>query len=388
MPLDEPNEILQYIDVDQRTGAISAKPWRAEVMPFALYFDEQWTNGVFLLAAVGAPTAPGIYKLPHASVNPGSSHRYTNYQVQNPVDPTQWPMGLQSQPMMMNPDLDADIGNPLLIKSIVCRDNLQAGNLPNYTVMLQDRGDKTQFMNAPVHMQLLAGTSLLPGGLSEPLFLPTRHTLQATFVNLGIATAMRMILWGEMFTPWSNNLIMYPRDRDIMMSLIRRYDTRRKYVFPFWLTTELQATLLGYELRDFEGLVGDDAHFEATHLMAISAEGLAFEFEIVDPDTNQTISNGKFDSEAATGLATLPQKLPVPLLIPAGRRIIFRIKNRENAVSNIFIALRGKKIRAPFKDWKEVSRELEIPANPQQKFETRVSRPPQAPVAQPQGVPA
>jgi hypothetical protein len=168
-----------------------------------------------------------------------------------------------------------------------------------------------------------------------------------------------------------------------LISLVRRYLIRRKYVFPWWLTSELTISLSGLQQQDFEALIGDDGHFEATHWMAFStsldagSNPAAFSFEIVDPDTNETVSNGAFDSEAAGGNANFPQELPVPLLIPAGRRLVFRVKNRCNSTNNIFITLRGRKIRAPLTDWATVAPQLEIPANPEQPFDTNPSVPPE-----------
>jgi hypothetical protein len=381
MPIEEPNEILQFIRVDPQTGAITPRWWRRDVMPFCLTWDEQSnTTNYMSLAATGTPSPPAVFKLQHSSAALNASHDYNPYQLQNPLDPNRWPVEIQGGVIGSGLDPTSDLGNPLLIDKLVCRDNLQTSNFPNYTIMLKDMGDRTQFMNQPIQMNHFAGSSQQPAWLkAEPLFLPTRHDLIANFVNSGIATTFRLDMWGQMFYVWSQNLLLYPMDREIMISLVRRYLIRRQYVYPFWLTSELAISLSGFQQNDYEALIGDDGHFEATHWMAFStsldagSNPAAFSFEIVDPDTNETVSNGQFDSEVAGGNANFPQELPVPLLVPAGRRLVFRVANKCNSTNNIFITLRGRKIRAPLTDWATVAPQLEVPANPDQPFDTKPS---------------
>jgi hypothetical protein len=388
--MDEPNEILQYIGFDPVTGAVTPKWWRREIQPFALAFDETQTSQSGYVSLAANATLDSQFKLPHASAAPESAGGYPPFMPQS--QGSGYPIGQQSWSIQENNLFNSDMGNPLLVNRIVMRDNLMQPpqslawppeNFPNYTLMLKDLGDKTQFMNAPVHMQLFSGWAQQPGLLSEPLFLPTRHVLVPTYYNqTNQNTTFRQFFWGQMFYLWANNLMLYPNDREILFSLARRYLARRQYVYPFWLTTEETISLTGLQTADYDALAGDDGHFEATHILGLSTSSdafsnpAAFSWSIIDPDTNETLSNGVMDSEANTGDAYFPQELPVPLLVPAGRRLVFRVNNRINATNNIYLALRGRKIRAPFKEWEEIARELAIPGNPEQPFDTRTSRPP------------
>lgn len=324
--MQEPNAVDKYIQWNAQTQLFEPVWWRRDILPFWLFPDEQFVNGSFTINAAGAPTPPVVYKLPHASL-----------------------------------DMDAVVGNPLRITRLVFEDSTDTTALANFTVLMKDMGDQLQYMNAPIHIQTFAGTAQLPALLSEPLFLPTRHALMFTFNKIaGGAVTARLYPVGELYCTWSPNLQQHKLDHDIMLAWVNKLLERRNYVQPFWLTTDIGVVCIpaGNQLVEQDATIGDDAHFEGKDIMAVS-DG-AFEVEIINPITRQTLSNGYIHSEML-GTAQNPQPLPAGWIVPAGEVVRFRIRDLSGLPNNVYITIRGRKIKAQFKQIAEITKELGLP---------------------------
>lgn len=323
----EPNPVDPYIRFNKQTGLFEPVQWLAQVMPFWLYADAQFTSGAQVVNAAGTVTPPFIYKLPHASIS---------------LD--------QSQ--------GNSLGNPLLINQIVFEDSTDTTALANFTVMLKDMGDQTQFMNQPIHIRNFAGTGQLAAGLSEPLFMPTRHNMVATFDKIsGGAVNMRMFFLGQIHYTWATALMHYPLDKAIMMARVNKYLERRKYIYPFWLTSETPVVCAANQTVEVDALIGDDGHFEATDILKVATSD-QFEVEMFNPLTKQTYMNGPIQGSGAIGNAQNPQPLPVPIIIPAGQRLRFKFKDLSGSQNRIAICLRGRKLRSKLVEWNDVKAAL------------------------------
>lgn len=332
------NIVDRYIALDPHTGFFKPKWWHRDVMPYWLYPDAQFTTGAMQVQAAGTPTPPFVYKNAHASIGLGQ------------------------------------YGNPILINRIVFEDSTDTTDLANWTVMLKDMGDIVQYMNRPIHVRTFAGTAQLPAGLAEPLFFPTRHQLQLTPNKIsGGATNVRLYFGGSIFYTWSTELAQHPQDREIMFNLVAKYLERRKYIYPFWLTPEVDSGVVipANGTVQVDALIGDDGHFEATHWMSAETSPL-WEVEIFNPDTKQALSNGPIQKAAIIGNAQNPQALPTTYLVPAGERIRFKFKDLSGSENRVFFTFRGLKIRAPMRSIEEVKKQTQvnspIPQTPQRQM--------------------
>mgnify|MGYP001561029656 CR=1 FL=1 len=320
------NEVDPYIRWNPKTTGYDPVMWQHEIVPYALAHDG--TTEYFTIAAAGSNPINILYRLQHTSLA----------------------------------GLDRGLGNPLLIDKIVFEDDTDGSTSANWTVMVKDMGDKTQFMNQPIHVRAFAGTAQLAGKTFEPLLLPSRHALLVTPTKIsGAAVQARLAFWGGLHLAWSQTLLQFPTDRQILHTLIQKYLERRKQVFPFWLTTETVPSLAVNQSAEYEMLIGEDGHFEASHIMYIS--GGDFEFEIFNPLTKQTMMNGKVQCSGHIGPNALnPQRLPVPWLIPSGQRLRLKVTCLSgDATNRLDLVLRGRKIRAPLKNMKEAVRDLKVP---------------------------
>lgn len=335
----EANAVDKYIRWSPQTNLFEPVWKQRDILPYWLYPPTDVVNGDIVIG----PTSPSIlYKLPHSS-----------------------------------PGQNDSLGNPLEINEIVYRDTFGNSN-SNFTVFVRDMGDRTQFMNAPVHITTFAGTAQLAARLSENLFLPTRHDLLVNFgYNGNDSASIRMYFCGKIYYPWSTNLQNKPIDRDEMIKEINYKLERRKYIYPFWLTTDGGAVdVPANTTLEMDMSIGDDGAFEATHIMSYSNGGL-FEIEIYNPQTRQTISNGPFHS-TMMGNAQNPQPLPAPFLVPAGEVLRCRVKNLAAITTTVFVTLRGLKCRAKIQSYTEAMAMFGIPIPPkkakaQKKIDARLT---------------
>lgn len=327
----EPNAVDDYIRVNPATGFIEPNWKERDILTYALGPDPAQVSGAI---ALGTPPVLVPYKLPHTSLS-----------------------------------MDDMVGNPLMIDQITFLETLLGSTLADYTIQVSDFGDQRQYMNFPIHIRTFAGSGQLSARLSEPLFLPTRHQLMLRFHKLSAASAQstRLFLIGKLFDTWSSNLQKYRNDHADMVKDINYWLERRKYVFPYWMTTENGVVNVPANQTVFvDSLIGDEGHFEATAIMR--AFGTAqtsnpFEVELLNPQTRQSYMNGSIHSYMI-GDALNPQPLPAPALIPSGSILRFKIKDLSGSANAVHLTLRGRKIRAPIKDIAQVKREFGIDQEP------------------------
>ncbi len=271
---------------------------------------------------------------------------------------------------------DDSVGNPLLVDQIVFNETVAGNTVCDYNVFLNDMGDQRQYMNFPIHVQTFAGSGQLSARLTENLMLPTRHQLNLTLSNNGnTAYNTNLFFIGRLFDTWSTNLQKYPEDRKAMLTEINRLLERRKYVTPYWLTTYGgPVTIPANQSVDIDTPIGSEGHFECSEIMRYFPGGDqtagAFELEILNPQTRQSLMNGKIHSYMI-GNAFNPQPFPAHFIIPAGQTLRFRIKDLSGSANTVYLTLRGMKIRAPFKSRAEVEKDFGKPGKPIQKPNTR-----------------
>lgn len=333
----EANAVDPYIRINPQSHMLEpAWMWR-DVLPFGLGPDPAYQSGYINIANDNPVTVS--YKLPHASSLGGF-----------------------------------EVGNPLLINEISFNEVTQTTATADLTVKMTDYGDQRQFMNYPIHIRTFAGSGQLAARLSENLFMPTRHQMSLTFqrTNASVAThRFTMFLHGKYFDTYSSNIQSHPQDYQEMLALVNKYLERRKYVFPYWMTTEGGSVLVpANQTVVVDSMVGDEGHFEATHILRAYAGGdptaQPFEVSITNPQTRQAYMNGTIHS-MHIGDALNPQPLPAKMMIPAGQIIRFTITDLSGDDNRVYLTLRGSKIRSEFKSIEQVNKELGIttPVPPQ-----------------------
>ncbi len=321
----EVNAVDKYMRINPDSGMIEPNWMHRDILPYSLGpTPALFSSGAITLAASGTVVAP--YKLPHSSLG-----------------------------------FDDGVGTPLQINQIVQTGATQA--TPLFTVFMADMGDQRQYMNYPIHADTFAGSGQLSARLTEDLFLPTRHQLMLTFTSLNTEAPqnVQLYLLGKLFDTFSSNMQTYPQDKANMMALINRALERRKYVTPYWLTTEGGVVNVpANQTVEIDTMVGDEGHFECTHILRKingSDTNNPFELEIINPQTRQSFMNGRIHSQMI-GNALNPQPFPAPFIAPAGQLIRFRITDLSGSANSVYLTLRGMKIRAPFKSRADVEREF------------------------------
>ncbi len=322
----EPNAVDPYLFINPASRHIEPNWMWRDVLPFWLGPNPALYPTAKITLTTGIPVAVP-YKLPHSSIG-----------------------------------LDQSVGTPLQINQIIQLPP-PPGTFGNFTVMVADMGDQRQYMNYPIHVDTFAGSGQLSARLTEDLFLPTRHQLLVTFNQIsGEASDNQLFFAGKYFDPWSTNLQNKPHARKDMHDLINRLLERRKYVTPYWLTTENGVVAVpANQTVEVDTLIGDEGHLECSHIMRNLIDGGitggAFELELINPQTRQSLMNGKIHSQFI-GDAHNPQPFPAPFLVPAGQILRFRITDLSGSTNNVYLTLRGERIRAPFKSRAEVEREF------------------------------
>lgn len=314
--------------------------WRRNVLPSWLGYDPadlNQANGVVTVNAAGTPTPPVSFQQPYWSVN----------------------------------GADEGVGTPFEVRSLVYASH-STGAPPyaentataNYTVLLQEVGQARQFMNLPVHIRCLAGTAQLPALLREPYYMQSKHSLSVQYAKVaGAAVGVRLFLVGAQFFPWDPQFRQYPNNKQMLLSMLRKWEERSKYVSPYWLVPEQNINLLAGTTADFFLKVGDDGHFEGFTITAVSTGN--FTWELSEPKTQQTIMNGQGTQTNSIGTALFPTLLPTPYLLPSGYRLRLRITDLSAAPNQIFFTMAGRKIYAPMKDIGDVlqSTQVQTPAD-------------------------
>ena len=331
----EPNAVDKFVRINPQTRLFEPDWMWRDVLPFALGPDPgRYSSGAIVLAAGAQAVVP--YKLPHSSGG-----------------------------------YDERVGTPLQINEIVATSS-NGINTSNFMVFVTDPGDQRQYMNYPIHVRTFAGSGQLAARLTEDLFLPTRHQLNVTFQNISAGETAQLYLMGKMYDTFSSNLQSHPTDHQAMIALVNKHLERRKYVTPYWLTPPpsqgaFGVTVPANQTVEVEALVGDEGHFECTHILRAFTGGnqatSPFELELINPQTRQAIMNGRIHS-MFIGDAFNPQPFPAPFIIPAGQLLRFKITDLSGSTNTVYLALRGMKIRAPFKSRDDVDREFGIHRKP------------------------
>lgn len=328
----EPNAVDQFIRINPQSNMLEPNWMWRDILPFSLGPDAaQFQSGAVALNSASPVVVP--YKLSHSSLG-----------------------------------YDDAVGSPLEINQIV-QTNDSAQSNPQFTVFVSDMGDQRQYMNAPIHVDTFAGSGQLSARLTEPLFVPTRHQLAVQFQRIGNSNIQAQLYFlGKLYDTWSSNLQKYDLDHKEIIATVNRALERRKYVTPYWLTTDGGAVAVpANQTVEIDTPVGDEGHFECSHILRKFTGGdpaaAAFELELINPQTRQTLMNGRIHSYMI-GNGLNPQPFPAPFIIPAGQLLRFRITDLSGAPNMVYITLRGMKIRAPFKTRMEVEREMGIAPKP------------------------
>lgn len=274
-----------------------------------------------------------------------------------PVSPGTTPLTI-FQPYSSVNGADQGFGTPFEMRSLVFQDDTDGTAAADFTVALQEVGEARTFMNNPCHIRTIAGSGQLPAILREPYMFLSQHNVSAKFVKVtGGSINMRFYAAGAQYFPWSPTLMQYPADRRELMKLLAQWMNRRKSVTPFWLTTDNQpvdgtppgsVTIpAGAGTGKFQttSKIGDDGHFEAFGLCAVSTG--SFALDLVETKTKQTLMNGQISSINSIGNSFLPTLFPAPYLIPAGYRLRWNFTNLQAGSNLVFVTLFGRKIYAP-----------------------------------------
>lgn len=326
-------DIDQYVTWDEKRKQFLPVYWRKEVLPKWLMFDLSDVQGPYTIAAAPANTPPVGWKQPYASVE----------------------------------GLDGGLGTPFEVRSLVFASH-STGAPPfaettataNFTVRLKDQGTVREFMNRDIHIRCLAGTAQTPALLREPYMFLSQQNISAFFTKVaGGAVAVRMALVGAEYFPWSPEFLRRPVARETIRRVIGRWIERRKYVLPYWLTTDVPVNLGVGAQADFLMKIGDDGHFQAFTMSAVSTG--AFGWELSEAKTNQNISNGQVTLANGLGTANFPTLLPTEYTVPAGYRLRLRLTNLSAAPNSIFFTMTGRKVYVPFKDVKDVLKDTAVP---------------------------
>lgn len=331
----EPNAVDKFIQVNPTTNLIEPNWMYREILPFSLGPDAaKFSAGVIALPDNNPVVVP--YKLPHSSLG-----------------------------------FDDAVGSPLAINEIV-----QTGSgstNPQYTVFVTDMGDVRQYMNYPIHVETFAGSGQLSARLTEDLFVPTRHQLMVTFQKIGGGDSInaQLYLLGKYFDTWASNLQKYNSAHKDIIDTVNKALERRKYVTPYWLTTENGVvTVPANQTVTVDTLVGDEGHFESTHILRKFTGGdptaAPFQLELINPQTRQSLMNGKIHSYMI-GNAYNPQPFPAPFMIPAGQILRFRITDLSGSTNAVYLTLRGMRIRAPFDTRADVEKKMGLKPTPHHK---------------------
>lgn len=318
-------QINKYIVWDDKRKQYLPVYWRKEVLPKWLMFSTVDVMGAFTILAAPATTPPVGFKQPYWSVE----------------------------------GLDRNLGTPFEVRSIIFEDSTDTTAAANFTVRMKDNGSVREFMNRAIHIRTFAGTAQTPALLREPYFFLSQNSISCYFTKVaGGATTMRMALVGAEYFPWSPEFLRRPVASSTLRRVINRWLERRKYVNPYWLTTETPVNLLANATTDFFMKVGDDGHFQAFTMSAVSTGN--FGWQLSEAKTNQTICNGQVTQANSLGTANFPTLLPTEYTIPAGYRLRLQLTDLSGAPNAIFITIAGRKVYAPFKDIKEVLRDTAV----------------------------
>lgn len=254
---------------------------------------------------------------------------------------------------------NGDLDTPFKASALVFEDSTDLTPNADFTVEMTEVGLSRAFQNAPVHIQTVAGTAQFPSILREPLFLPSHHAVSVKFKKIsGGATTARLYFTGGNFYPWGPDLDVDPAGAAKLREVINAWYERKKYVQPYFLTTELPIVLTANQETNFLSKVGGDGHFEAFALAVYSTGD--FQIEIQDIASNAVIMNSAISKNSGLGNAQTPTLFASSYLIPADSKINWKIKDLSNSGNTVWLTLQGRKIYAPFQDIDQVLNDTEV----------------------------
>lgn len=315
----------KFFRFNPATRRVELQMWRKEMLPCWLGLSQ-------------ADVPNGLYTLPAAGTTP--------------------PLACFKQPYYSMGGADGGVGTPFEARTLLFEDSTQGTASADYKASFNMLGDTRLMMNRPIHIRNLFGTAQLPALLREPLFIPSQAELQIAFSGQAAASTLRPYLGGVQYYTWAPQFRQYPQERERMLTTVKKWLERRKYVWPYWLTTSEDVVLSANAVADFDTLIGDEGHFEVFTMCAVSTG--EFAIQITEVQSGQTIMNGRVTQTAGIGTAQYPTIFPTPYMLPAGLRVRFTIENLTGAPNTVALALAGRKIYAPFKDIDDVLKDTQI----------------------------
>lgn len=316
--------VEKFFRYNKFTRRLEVQMWRKEMLPSFLYLSQSDDpDGVYTLPASGTP-----------------------------------PLACFKQPYFSMGGADAGVGTPFEVRSLIFEDSTQGTANADYKITFNMLGDTRLLMNRPIHVRNLFGTAQLPALLREPLFIPSQAELQFAPSGQSAASTLRPYLSGLQYYTWAPAFREFPEEKARMVALVKKWMERRKYVWPFWLTTDENVVLSNGETASFDARIGDEGHFEIFTLVAVSTG--EFALQVTEVQSGQNLMNGRVTQTAGLGTAQFPLIFPTQYMIPAGLRLRLTIENLAGVENTINIAFVGRKIYAPFKDVDSVLQDTRI----------------------------
>jgi hypothetical protein len=317
--------IDNYVKYDPKTKKVSVATWRRQVLPTWLYFDLASVAGAIAIPPVGTSLAPMVWKQPYSSA------------------------GL----------LDLNAGTPLEVKNLVFQDSTMGTANANFTCLLNEQGESRAFMNQPIHVLNMFGTGQTPFRLREPYMFFSQHNISAVFTLIAggqqRGTTARLYLEGSQYYPYA---LEASPEKDKLVAHLQKWKNRSRYIWPYFLTTDMPATLAANQTANFLAKIGGDGHFEAFCIMAVSLG--TFDYEVINPRTGQTLMNGRVSNNAGLGSANFPTYFPADWLIQQEDSLRFTFQDTSGNPNQVWIAIYGRRISAPLKDVPDVKCALKV----------------------------
>ncbi len=317
--------VEKFFRFNKSTRRLEVQMWRKEMLPSFLFLSQSDVpTGLYTIPAAGTVPPLACFKQPYASMN----------------------------------GADAGVGLPFEARSLIFEDSTQGTANANYKVTLSMLGDTRLLMNRPIHIRNLFGTAQLPALLREPLFIPSQAQLQFAPSGQLLTSTLRPYLSGLQYYTWAPAFREFPEEKDRMVKLVKKWMERRKYVWPFWLTTNEDVVLTANQTASFDANIGDEGHFEIFTAVAVSTG--EFSIQVTEVQSGQNLMNGQVTQTAGLGTAQYPMIFPTQYMVPAGLRLRLTLTNLTGSENTVNLAFVGRKIYAPFKDVDAVLQDTRI----------------------------
>lgn len=222
----------------------------------------------------------------------------------------------------------------------------------NWLTQFVDRSGRA-LSNQPCHVRTVFGTAQLPAYCREPLVLFSREKAELMLDMIAGTSTGRVNIGGVAYNPTN------VEQQKFIIERVAKWEERRKYVWPFWFTTEISPVVLTalQTNANFDVRIGE--HFEAFSMSFVSTG--EFQLAITEVRSGKTLCNGQFDSAGAMDSATFPWIFDRPYMIPKGSRLRFTFTDVSGAPNSIFVTIAGRKIvNVPFKDIPSVLKDTDV----------------------------